>query len=184
MFNLTESAGGGLPSHRTSRLLPVRSLTDNKDFLARTLQAVGPRGDYTDGPVSNFDISGTVTCGSKPSHLSSLNPSWDDAVVQLISSVSWDWTVSKSDAENLTWDVTNRKGAALRSLAPDSGAYFNEHDPNEPDWQYTLFGDNYPRLQGLKRRFDPDGMQYCHHCVGSDEWTLREDGKLCRQPWA
>ncbi|KAI7468106.1 hypothetical protein KC357_g6843 [Hortaea werneckii] len=184
MFNLTESAGGGLPTRRTSRLLPVQSLTDNKDFLARTLQAVGPRGDYTDGPVSNFDISGTVTCGSKSSHLSSLNPSWDDAVVHLISSVSWDWTVPNSDAENLAWDVTNRKGAALRSLAPDSGAYFNEHDPNEPDWQYTLFGDNYPRLQGLKRRFDPDGMQYCHHCVGSDEWTLGKDGRLCRQPWA
>ncbi|RMY94202.1 hypothetical protein D0861_01490, partial [Hortaea werneckii] len=184
MFNLTESAGGGLPTRRTSRLLPVQSLTDKKDFLARTLQAVGPRGDYIDGPVSNFDISGTVTCGSKSSHLSSLNPSWDDAVVHLISSVSWDWTVSNSDAENLTWDVTNRKGAALRSLAPDSGAYFNEHDPNEPDWRYTLFGDNYPRLQGLKRRFDPDGMQYCHHCVGSDEWTLGKDGRLCRQPWA
>ncbi|KAI7353065.1 hypothetical protein KC354_g11720 [Hortaea werneckii] len=184
MFNLTESVGGGLPSHRTSRLLPVRSLTEDTDFLARTLQEVGPRGNYTDGPVNNFALSGTVTCGSKSSNLSSLNPAWDDAVVHLISSVSWDRTVPKAKAEDLAWDVTNRKGAALRSLAPDSGAYFNEHDPNEPDWQYALYGDNYPRLQGLKRRFDPDGMQYCHHCVGSEEWKLGGDGRLCQQPWA
>ncbi|QDS76158.1 hypothetical protein FKW77_007483 [Venturia effusa] len=69
---------------------------------------------------------------------------------------------------------------ALKDLAPDMGAYFNEHDPKEPFWKHTLFGPNYASLLSIKRLYDPEGLLYCRHCVGSDQWEEQADGALCQ----
>ncbi|KAI8258043.1 FAD-linked oxidoreductase ZEB1 [Colletotrichum sp. SAR 10_77] len=66
-------------------------------------------------------------------------------------------------------DATERVGGALRSLAPDSGAYINEADDREPDWQKTFWGRNYDRLREIKKKYDPDSIQWCHRCVGSED---------------
>jgi FAD/FMN-containing dehydrogenase len=63
---------------------------------------------------------------------------------------------------------------ALRVAAPDTGAYVNECDYFQSDWQQRLWGSNYPRLLEIKRRYDPDGLFYVHHGVGSEDWT--DDG--------
>jgi FAD/FMN-containing dehydrogenase len=61
--------------------------------------------------------------------------------------------------------------AALRIAAPDSGAYINECDYFQPDWQKAFWGPNYPRLLEIKRRYDPDGLFVVHHGVGSEDWS-------------
>ena len=58
--------------------------------------------------------------------------------------------------------------AALRVAAPDTGAYVNECDYFQPDWQRAFWGPHYPRLAGVKRRYDPDGLFTVHHGVGSE----------------
>jgi hypothetical protein len=58
--------------------------------------------------------------------------------------------------------------AALRVAAPEAGAYVNECDYFQTDWQKTFWGPNYPRLAGIKRRYDPDGVFVVHHGVGSE----------------
>lgn len=57
----------------------------------------------------------------------------------------------------------------IRSATPGAGAYVNEADYFEPDWQKSFWGDNYARLLDIKRKYDPDGLFWCHHCVGSEE---------------
>lgn len=47
---------------------------------------------------------------------------------------------------------------ALRVAAPDTGAYVNECDYFQDDWQRAFWGPNYPRLARIKRRYDPDGL--------------------------
>jgi FAD/FMN-containing dehydrogenase len=71
-------------------------------------------------------------------------------------------------------DRVNAAMKALRVAAPDSGAYVNECDYFQSDWQRRLWGSNYPRLLEIKRRYDPDGLFYVHHGVGSEDWT--DDG--------
>merc|ERR1712070_972307 len=61
--------------------------------------------------------------------------------------------------------------------APYSGAYWNEADFDEVDWQTSHWGSNYKRLLQIKRNYDPDGLFVCHHCVGAEDWTT--DGN-CR----
>jgi FAD/FMN-containing dehydrogenase len=60
---------------------------------------------------------------------------------------------------------------ALRVAAPDTGAYVNECDYFQADWQRAFWGPNYPRLARIKRRYDPDGLFTVHHGVGSEDWA-------------
>ena len=64
--------------------------------------------------------------------------------------------------------------SALRAAAPDAGAYVNECDYFQADWQNAFWGPNYQRLARIKRQFDPDGLFFVHHGVGSESWS--EDG--------
>lgn len=60
---------------------------------------------------------------------------------------------------------------ALRTVAPDTGAYVIECDYFQPDWQRAFWGPNSPRLADIKRRYDPDGLFVAHHGVGSEAWS-------------
>jgi hypothetical protein len=51
-----------------------------------------------------------------------------------------------------------------------SGSYWNEADYEDPEWQKSHWGSNYPRLLELKRKYDPTGLFYGHHAVGSELW--------------
>jgi len=82
--------------------------------------------------------------------------------------------------EQVARDMTYTKMAALKRIAPDSGAYFNECDGNSLDWKRDFFGENYERLLAVKRRYDPGDLWWCRSCVGSDRWVESEEGALCR----
>jgi len=62
----------------------------------------------------------------------------------------------------------------LRKLAGNAGAYVAESDYFERDWQRSYWGDNYERLLAVKRKYDPDGLFFARHGVGSEGWS--EDG--------
>jgi hypothetical protein len=63
---------------------------------------------------------------------------------------------------------------ALSSAAPNAGSYVAESDYFLRDWQRAFWGANYRRLLSVKRRYDPDGLFYVRHGVGSEQWA--EDG--------
>lgn len=88
-------------------------------------------------------------------------------------------TESPGEISTVTNKVTNNWVAALRELAPDSGAYLNEADPNEPDWQTAFYGANYQTLLSIKKKYDPDNIFYAKTAVGSEAWTELSDGRLC-----
>ncbi len=43
--------------------------------------------------------------------------------------------------------------------------YFNS------SWQNAYWGSNYPRLRAIKAKYDPDGLFFVHHGVGSEDWS-------------
>ena len=59
----------------------------------------------------------------------------------------------------------------IRKLAPQGGSYVWETDYFEPDWQRSFWGDNYARLSAIKKKYDPDGLFFLHHGVGSEDWS-------------
>ncbi|HEY2256107.1 MAG TPA: FAD-binding protein [Variovorax sp.] len=64
--------------------------------------------------------------------------------------------------------------AELRKVAPAGGAYVAESSYFQPDWQRAYWGTNYPRLLAAKARYDPTGLFFARHGVGSENWS--EDG--------
>ncbi len=59
----------------------------------------------------------------------------------------------------------------LRAVAGSSGSYLNETSYFKQDWQQAFWGANYARLLAIKRRYDPDGLFFAHHGVGSEGWS-------------
>ncbi|MDM0014471.1 FAD-binding protein [Variovorax sp. J22P168] len=59
----------------------------------------------------------------------------------------------------------------LRRLVPQPGSYLSESNYFEPDWQRAFWGSNYPRLRAAKDRYDPEGLFFVHHGVGSERWS-------------
>ena len=67
-----------------------------------------------------------------------------------------------------------RAMAELRRVAPEGGAYVAESSYFQTDWQRAYWGSNYPRLRDIKSRYDPEGLFFVRHGVGSENWS--EDG--------
>ena len=61
--------------------------------------------------------------------------------------------------------------AELRTLVPDPGAYVSESNYFEKSWQRAFWGSNYARLRSIKRKYDPAGLFFVHHGVGSEDWS-------------
>lgn len=59
----------------------------------------------------------------------------------------------------------------VRSMAPESGSYSSEMSFHEANWREAAWGEHYPRLLDVKRKYDPDGLFTGHHQVGSEFWT-------------
>ncbi|CEL09795.1 hypothetical protein ASPCAL12924 [Aspergillus calidoustus] len=176
---LADASGVGTKrSVRASRLVTRRAIED-RDLFARTLEEIGPRFSAPENGVSNPSLSGTMTVGKTPVD-NALNPAWRETVVHLISEQEWDDTLPDEVAEEVIKEMTYGKGYALRQLAPDSGSYINEANPYEPDWQWSFWGPNYPRLEAIKQKYDPDNILWCRSCVGSEQLVQHQNGSLCR----
>jgi hypothetical protein len=58
--------------------------------------------------------------------------------------------------------------APLKALSPQPASYLNETDYFQDDWQTAFWGGNYARLLRVKDHYDPDGLFFVHHGVGTE----------------
>ena len=77
-----------------------------------------------------------------------------------------DPSVPKSDA-----DAVSKAMSPLYGIAPDGGSYVSESNFFNERWQDAFWGRNYPRLRRVKHRYDPGGLFFTHHGVGSEAWS-------------
>jgi FAD/FMN-containing dehydrogenase len=88
-------------------------------------------------------------------------------------------SADSSSPANPASDLTARNRAtrvqaamtALGAAAPGAGAYVNECDYFQDNWQQAFWGPNYQRLAAIKSRYDPTGLFTVHHGVGSEGWS-------------
>jgi FAD/FMN-containing dehydrogenase len=66
----------------------------------------------------------------------------------------------------------------LGKLVPNAGSYVSESNFFEPNWQQSFWGSNYARLLAVKAQYDPDGLFFVHHGVGSERWSADGFTKL------
>ncbi|KAH7067483.1 FAD binding domain protein [Paraphoma chrysanthemicola] len=167
-----------------SRLMTPKSLA-NANATARVFAQIGPSNDANslNGFFRNPVILGHIVAPSSPPtyhpELVSLNPAWYRTLNHIIVDESWPGYVPRNIIDAIYQSVTWNKTEPLRQLSPDTGAYFNEPDANEPDWQHSFWGENYGKLKKIKDKHDPKGLLWCRKCVGSERFVEDNDGKLC-----
>ncbi|KAF2973231.1 hypothetical protein GQX73_g388 [Xylaria multiplex] len=112
----------------------------------------------------------------------SVLPAWRDTAINVILSTAWPEGADLGDMQDLAKTMTQTCVPALAKLAPDSGAYLNEADPNQPNWQRSFYGVNYDRLLAIKNKYDPLHIFYATTAVGSEYHTIDDEGRLCVAP--
>lgn len=106
------------------------------------------------------------------------NPAWRRAAVTMQIGTAWN--------EHASWDemlenqkrMTDEFMPALEKATPGGAAYENESDFRQGNWKEVFFGASYARLLQVKQRWDPRGFFYALKGVGSDLFSLAEDGRL------
>jgi hypothetical protein len=85
-------------------------------------------------------------------------------------------TVARAEAAQV-----KRAMDGLRELVPDTGSYVSEGNFYDNSWQQSFWGSNYPKLQAVKEKYDPDGLFFVHHGVGSEEWSADGFTRLAKR---
>ncbi|CAI6058136.1 unnamed protein product [Clonostachys chloroleuca] len=126
-------------------------------------------------------IRGHVVAGGRVAHnitYTALNPAWRKTVTHISIGHGWNANATLADQKAIQANITNRELPILKSLEPGKmGAYLNEADANEVDFQTSFWGENYDRLYEVKQKWDADGLFITRLGVGSEDWD--EEG-FCR----
>ncbi|CAJ2507919.1 Uu.00g091050.m01.CDS01 [Anthostomella pinea] len=163
--NVTEYNIGG-------RLIPRSLVETNLTALMATLQYIVADGSGVSG------IS--VNVSSYPLDVAnSVNPVWRTSIYSFVIGSALDqYNISANIP--IQEKMTNDLVPALEAITPGGGAYVNEGDFRQPDFQQVFYGDNYNTLLAIKDKYDPKDLLYGLTAVGSERWASQSDGRLCR----
>ncbi|KAF2434934.1 FAD-binding domain-containing protein [Tothia fuscella] len=159
-----------------TRLLTRGSFADVKNW-ERVLAIFFAEGYITEP----FALMGGKVAQNKGLDVS-LNPAWRNAIMHFsILDKDSDKYGSVAGIEKAYRRMQDLHVPLLDAMSADNAAYFNEASYIEPKWQHTFWGSNYPRLVGVKQKYDPNNTFWCHPCVGNEGLVLGNDRKLYRR---
>ncbi|CAF4992089.1 unnamed protein product, partial [Rotaria sp. Silwood1] len=153
-----------------SRLIPETIVRNQPEQLAETFLRI--KGKAGTSLIGHLVAGGQV---SNMSNNNSVNSAWRTALLHMIYSQSWPDGTSDEEQQKLAAHVTSQVDILQTvSGGSQSGAYMNEANPNELNWQQKFFGTQqiYDRLKSIKQAVDPHGLFVCKNCVGSEDWSL------------
>ena len=162
-----------------SAWLPARLLDkDQQDRLADTLHAASRQWGV--GLHFNKGLAGAPVIAMARSRDTATNPAAFDAFALVIVASNGepvypgipgrepDMSLARSRAE-----AVERAMAELYRLVPkrQAGAYVSESNFFDEAWQESYWGPSYPRLLGVKQKYDPEGLFFVHNGVGTEGWS-------------
>jgi hypothetical protein len=155
----------------------IENSTSNTAFTEAMRLSVHPGGGFMTGGIA---LKATHKAAGNNASSNAVLPAWRDAIVSVLAFAPWNYTGSLMEnhaAQDYLVDVTV---PALKEFSPDGGAYLNEANSEQKDWQYSFYGSNYARLKSIKKEYDPADLLYAVTAVGSEAWEVTSDQRLCR----
>ncbi|KAJ0109699.1 hypothetical protein J7T55_014261 [Diaporthe amygdali] len=157
-----------------ARLIPRSVVQGNSTALNQAARAIAEQGVTWIGVGT--DVSRFAT-----DEQNAVLPAWRKALVHATLTTVWsfdpeDWDQMLANQQLMTDTVI----PTIEAATPGSGAYLNEGDFQQPNFQDTFFGSKYESLLGIKKKYDPSGLLYSTKAVGSESWKVSESGQLCR----
>lgn len=173
----TDIAVGGV-SALGSRLMGTAALSANNTLLRPTMDIMAGTAEH---PVYHTVVHhGLETASLSTRNLSSaVQPGWYNSIILDIFELQMDGLQVDQNAQAFNI-LRSTLEPAYTQLSPDTGTYMNEADWGNPTWKGDFYGKNWDRLNQIKASYDPEGVFYCNECVGSQLWSLGENGSLCK----
>jgi len=113
----------------------------------------------------------------------SIHPGWYESTWLLAGQLQWKYDYSlqrRKDTVRALGKATSIISSVIPASSTDSkdgqASYANEADPWLSEWEREYWGRNYPRLMEIKRKYDPENLLNCWHCVG---WNEKLKGYGC-----
>ncbi|KAM0308775.1 hypothetical protein ACHAO8_009643 [Botrytis cinerea] len=172
-----ESGGFGANVSNTNlagRLLPRSIVQNSTDSFISILQTIVNNKLIFAGVT--LDVNTPVVANAPAI---SINPYWRQTLMTGVFGAYLDYTDIEQGFQTQDF-MTDTIMPALAALTPNGAAYINEADFQQPDWQNVFYGENFNRLSDIKAKYDPRQTFYALGAVGSEKWTERSDGRLCR----
>lgn len=94
----------------------------------------------------------------------SVTEAWRSSLYHVTVVSAWNWNATLAEKRG-HYKAASESMDNLRRITPDA-AYQNEADVYEPNHEVSFWGDNYPRLLQIKKKYDPDHLFDCWHCIG------------------
>ena len=152
------------------RLVPRRALpafsTTARQLLDRDVLFIGVGLN-----VSRF--------GGRDASDNAVLPAWRDTVVSAVPTFDYDFTVPLEEMRARQDRITREIQPLVDAAVPGAGAYMNEADFQQVNFQEAFFGENYAELLRIKEKYDPEGLLYAVGAVGGEKWEVKQDGHLC-----
>lgn len=158
-----------------SRLISRDFLTsdDGPRKLANVLSRLSSQGVF-----AGHIVAGGQVARNEGKVDSALNPAWRKTLTHIIMTRGWSSSTSVEEQNVIKKNLTEVEVPLLKALEPQMGAYLNEADAREPNFQQSFWGKNYGKLKDIKRKWDPKGLFIVRAGVGSEDW---DDSGLCRR---
>ncbi|KAI5122091.1 hypothetical protein M0805_002213 [Coniferiporia weirii] len=154
----------GLPFATASRLIPVANFA-TEDSRAELVNAILPATGGVPLPIIFqvtplfFGANGGNTTGT------SVTPAWRNSMWHVTTSTFWNFNTTFEESVQIFKNLTTNMDV-VRNITPNSGAYQNEADVYEPNFEESFWGSNYNKLLSIKNKYDPDHILDCWQCVG------------------
>ncbi|KAF7377495.1 FAD-binding domain-containing protein [Mycena sanguinolenta] len=157
-----------------SRLIPTAIYRDSPSAVGEVYKKLLESG--------TTEILGAMVVGGKVAenaHISSaVHPAWRTAKMHLLTVGTWDDSASLAEIDQIRHLFQKVQLPIIEEIAgPNAGAYSNEADVLEPNFQTTFFGPNYGKLSAIKSKYDPNDLFIVGAGVGSERW---DEWGLCR----
>lgn len=148
------------------------TVSSNNTGLTSTLRHIATT--YPQFYIASYGLD----VSKQASYPNAVNPAWRDTLIYYVVFQFWNFTVPYSAMAEQERILTEDLMPPLQDMA--SGAYLSEADFHNPRWREEFYGGNWERLNSIKKAWDPTSLFYATTAVGSDDWTVQGDGRLCR----
>ncbi|KAI7369207.1 hypothetical protein KC354_g2093 [Hortaea werneckii] len=169
-----------------SRLFPRENFMNGTQLFDDTFDSITNNLD-AGMAVIGYNMAPTLERGGYQN--TSVSQAWRDSIGYMITGVVTNMSMPAEYLVEQRRNFTNGPMQRWRELTPGGGAYLNEADRMEPNFQYSFWGTKYPSLLKVKQHYDPFNLFYATTGVGSEFFEVRsidnypdENGRLCLNP--
>ncbi len=172
----------------SSRLFP-RANWANATLFGLTVNAIRRTVELGHLNYRCRNFAPSLAAGGYLANVSGVNPAFRESLMHstVFEQQLADRDTTTPDDWRARYDNLKKYMDGLRAVTPGSGAYINEAEVTEPNWQQSFFGNLYPRLLATKKAVDPWDLFWAPTTVGSENWAVvsvdglpTQNGPLCR----